>query len=178
MATTAGTTLPMAPAGGMLGTGTVQTFGMTAEDSAITKGDVLIFASEDVDEDNSAPLITTVVGVALEPSSAAKDVILVALALPGQLFEANVIDNASDETGVAADNIGVHRGIIESADGYACIDLNNTTAAQLVARTLGYARQKNVTQDAAPIATCGVGVTNPRVYFVFTNGVFAPDTDT
>lgn len=174
MATTAGTTSRLVALGGMSGTGAVQTLGMTAEDSAIAEGDVLVFASEDVDEDNSDPGIGLVVGVALNASAAAKDVILVAMALPGQFFEANSVDEVTDQVGVAAEDIGVHGGIVESTDGFACFNLAEAT--NLVAMTVGYGRQTNVTQDSSPLATAGVGVTNPRVIFGFSSGVFFIDS--
>lgn len=181
MALTANTIRAMAPWGGQGGTQAGAVLEFPATDGAIAKGDVLIFASGKVDEDNSAPLaqVSVMVGVALEGSSAANDLVRVAIATSGRIFEANfVAGTATDETGVFADNIGVSHGIVESsasAAGFAVIDQNNTTAAQKLAYTLFYARQQNTTQDADQVSS-GVGVTNPRVAFVFTSSIFMQDT--
>lgn len=182
MAITANTLMPMAPWGGQGGTlgGAVLEF--PATDGSIVAGDVLIFASGKVDEDNTAPLSTlsVICGVALSPSAAADDPVSVAPAFANKLFEANIISATdTDETGVFADNVGVKHGIIESAAndaGKACIDISNTTAAQISAHTLFYARQRSPSAaNADSRALSGVGVTNPRVVFCFSASMFYGD---
>lgn len=171
MATTLLSTQPMKAVGG-ISQGTVRIMHFPAGATAFAAGDVVVLTSGLLVPDNSTPpAVGTIVGVALGSRVATNDMIPVALAMPGQLFEANIVDDVTDEVGVFADNIGKNYGIIESADGHACIDLSETAAGLAPVRTLRYAKQANATQDTHP-QTGGVGVTNPRVQFVFISSVF------
>jgi len=150
-----------------------------ATDNAIVAGDVVIFSSGKVDEDNSAPAYDTIVGVAVEAQGTANAAIRICLALPGVFFEGHVVNGTSNETGVFADNIGTALGIVESADGYACLD---QAAGDDIAIATRYAKQiatsTDPTQPDNPL-TAGVGVTNPRVVFLFRNSAwFMAETGT
>ena len=173
MATTTGTTLPMkalAPAQGEA----LPTMDLYAAAAAVAIGDVLIMTSGKLVVDNSAPSAGTIVGVAGGVTGGTlNDANVVNLALPGVQFTANVINNATDYTGVYATCIGIKQGIIESADGAACIDINNTT--QMVTYAWYFARQKGTSSDptqASDKLTAGVGPTNPRVVFTFLSSLF------
>jgi hypothetical protein len=91
----------------------------------------------------------------------------VALALPGQLFEGNIVAGANDETGVYIDNVHETYGVIESDAGYACIDQADTTNP--VAFTMRYRSPQydNVNDVWVYGPNAGVGILNPRAEFYF-----------
>jgi hypothetical protein len=176
MAFTSGSTTAMRPVRGLGGVGSRTTDIALAEDNAIAAGDVLILATQRVDEDNTNPTAANIVGVAIEASTAQDDEIKVALALPGQFFEANIIDSAvGDQTAAVAEDVNVKEGILQPADGYACVAQQGTTDC---VRTIQYARQTGPARQflgalTVPTETYAAGSTiNPRVEFVFINGIF------
>jgi hypothetical protein len=88
----------------------------------------------------------------------------------------NLIDGATDEVGATATNIGIKRNIEESADGYACLDLDSGAGSTNdIALVLGWGRQLNTTQDSQEFGntSSGHGVTNPRVLITFVSTVFS-----
>lgn len=173
MATTAGTTTPMVPVYNPYGsTSSILVWHGTAEDTAIVKGDVLIYNTENLDEGNTTPAVSTVVGVALEAEDTAGGEIAYCPALPGTKFECNLVNTTNDVVGVAATHIGVKQGINQSADGYACFDIGTATD---IALSMGWGRQTNTTQDAQEFGSegSGIGVTNPRMIITFISSVFS-----
>ncbi|MEE8489931.1 MAG: hypothetical protein V3S43_06310 [Acidimicrobiia bacterium] len=168
MATTAGTTRPIVGVGGPGGTAAgVLWHGEAA--TALTAGDVLIITSNELALGNADPAVDVVIGVAAE-DAADGDRMMYWPNLPGVRFEANITAAGPvDDVGAKADHILIVAGIQEDGtDGNAVLELGGGGVD--LAHTIEWARQHNVTQDADP-AISGVGITNPRVVFVFINGV-------
>ena len=163
------TSAPLEAVTGYGGTTSIPVFEGQAADGAIAKGDVLVWSSGLLDEDNTAPAVDLIVGVALEDSTAANDLIRYVPALPGVVFEANMVNGANDYTGVQSTGIGVVHGIEQTDQGYAAIDISDATD---VAATIQWGRQRSGIQDSDPGSDgggSGVGVANPRVRFTFVN---------
>jgi len=194
MATLAGSVFPMAPVGGPGGTKSADHVVAPLDVSeTITAGDILtiVAATRDVEDTNTDPGAGSIFGVAVlsadtnAVSVAAVDrderigpdasgdwhAINVALALPGQRFQGNVVAGAAtDETGVYADNVHIRLGVVEAdTSGYAAIDQADTTNVAVF--TMGYVNpQVDVTDANNAYAfgrEAGVGLTNPRVEFYF-----------
>jgi len=175
-------TQPMKPRGGAGGTASVPLFEFLAG-GAITLGDLVEFSSGDVIVSNTdTPFATAVggsavglIGVAMH-TAANNERVSVALALPGAMFEGDLINEATDiASGVFATHIGINFGTIEDDDGICCINLNDLDLG--ICLTLGWAKQANTTQDTDHLAGT-VAADNPRMIFVFTNSVFFPSHDT
>lgn len=198
MATTAGWTMPMRPVGrygqeGQRGTVVPLDPGIT-----VSAGDIITVDSGTKDAQvitNNDIVLGThyVLGIALinenaaitaanpidrdaqpgpfvSPSATTWHSINVALATPGTLFEGNIIDGASDQDGVYAEDVRTAYGLLDSADGFACI--NKGDAADEVVFTFGYATPQTNVQTGAQVfgVTAGVGLKNPRVRFTFLTG--------
>lgn len=193
MATTAGTVFPFKPIARKGMQGSALSVDPLDIDETIQAGDVLVViaGTRDLADDNTAT--AAIYGVAVcspstdivsvgtvdrdfSPTSPTPDAagnwhsLNVALALPGQLFEGNIIETATgDETGVYADNIHVLLPINPSTDGYACIEAN--TPGTGVVFTMRYRSPQYDNQAASPTwntgPEAGVGIINPRAEFYF-----------
>ena len=162
---------PLTPAGGAAGCPTMELYDVDGDANA---GDIIIFTGGKADVAADAATVGTIVGVATGDGTAANDPILVALALPGVQFVGHTIEAADDQVGAYAQDVGVKCGVIlNTVDSQFCLNIENTT--QKVAVGLRYARQNNATQDSDPL-TAGVGVTNPRVVFMWIGSFFTDVT--
>lgn len=189
MATTVGTTTRMVPLG-------LSSSEMASEPDhvvihgTVAVGDVLLLSTAatganggPIVEDNSDPVVaiggvptaqTGILGVALKAGVAA-DVIEYAPAYPGRQFEANLINEATD-LAAPTDNTLLLKmyGIVESADGFACINQNSAAAAKAeVTFVKGWGRQTRGTGPAGRYLVAKGLPTNPRVIFVFNSSVWA-----
>lgn len=187
-------TYPIRPAGGY---GSANAAYVTVEavepGIAFQNGDVLVIdaaSSNDPEVNNAATGV--IFGVALVRDSAVVtgkssidrdgsnipddsgevDTINVALAMPGQRWQGSMIQTGpADHTGVYADDIHDAFGLLESdATGglHGCIDFS-VTGANAVAYTLGYVTPQTDQSTGNMVygREAGVGLSNPRVNFVF-----------
>lgn len=93
----------------------------------------------------------------------------VMLALPGTVFQGNIIDTGiNDHTGVYLNDIRLGLETLESTEGFACIE-DAVAAVQVF--TLAYVSPMWDTLATVPQwnhgREAGVGVENPRVQFIF-----------
>jgi hypothetical protein len=177
MAITSGSVLPMRGAGGIGGTAAAITENMISA-AAIVVGDVVVASSGLVTPDLSNPAGDTIIGIAQHAVGAAAADITIALALPGQLFEGNMVADAdvgTDETAALA-AILVEEGLDQdSVSGYMCVDQAGSADCVYVT---GFAKQTGPSQQhlgryVVPTETYAAGSTvNPRVQFVFMASVF------
>ena len=192
MATTLGTTYPIAPVSRKGHQGSTLCVEPLDPGISAGAGDILVIdgTTADMNVDNT-PDGTKIFGVAVlspkaevtaaatidrdrSPGPDESDTwhsVNVALALPSQVFAGNIInESAADETGVYADNIHQNFDIAESTDGYACLEIDGTPGG-ICAFSLRYASPQYDNQASTPAFSlgreAGVGVINPRVEFMF-----------
>jgi hypothetical protein len=151
---------------------------------ALVAGDIIIMTAGYAEDSNSAT--SGIFGVAMLPTShvtAAATInddqtpgpdtagtwhtLNVALAWPNQKFAGNVIDAATaDHTGVYADDNFKALEVAPSSDNFACVE---DAVANPVVYGLGYVTpQWDIANSAWKYGRlAGVGITNPRIQFVF-----------
>lgn len=179
MPVTAGTILPIAPVA-PAGDASVPTMVFMADITTIVTGDIVIWdASPDARLiDSNTATGDNIVGVAMEPETSVSGQIMVALPLPGVLFEGNIV-NGSAQTDVASGDrtahIGLRFGVVEATvPALACIDREDTAAGTACLRTLRWAgRQKGFSGTVNPFAAT-LAVTNPRIVFAFGSSWWNP----
>lgn len=185
MATTAGSTFPMAPKMGAGAKSAPLTVIPLDVSETISLGDVLVVvaATNDLADSNSAS--GGIFGIALAaavtiatvdrdappgPDLAGDEhVINVALATPGTPFLGNMVENSTpnDHTGVYADDLRRICDIEQSTEGFACLA---DTVAATVAFSMKYASPQYLVSSSVwqHGRSAGVNIINPRVEFVFT----------
>lgn len=197
-------TFPMRPAQGEASTGAAPLTVIPLHASEeITDGDVLVVnqTSHHVEDANEATGDTganKILGVALRKgtgtaaasidrdagpgpdTSGTYNTVNVALATPGAMFDGCIIAaGPADHTGAYNEDILIALEILESSDGYACLDVATTTP---VTYTFKYVSpQYDYTNSVWSYgAAAGVGLENPRVTFTFLTAatVFATTSTT
>lgn len=180
MATTPNTTTRMVPFGGE-GSSLAAEMSEVELGGTVAIGDVLVMdGAAGAVEDNTQPAVSLgstnigIMGVAME-AGVDGDIAQYAPAFPGRMFEANIINGASD-VAVPTTNalMQVYQGIEVSADGFACIDQGSSVE---VTHLMGWGRQTRGgpegTRWIKTVPPTGALPTNPRVLFVFASSVFA-----
>ena len=181
MPTAANPALPMRPFGGRSQAAHPEfVFPLEPSVTAMTAGDILVVDSGTKDMEVNNNPTAEIVGIAnISPSTDLtsgatvvrnEDVVNIAAAWPGAMFEGTTVTNATTaQVGAYAEDIRVAYGSVEgNSSGYACINIADTTGP--IIRTLFYA--KNYDDTTGEVKTgpeSGVGVTSPRVVFTFIN---------
>ena len=196
MATTTGTTFPMAPMHpGGDGANKSLVIPIDTSMTEMRNGDIVVYENSTgyAKTNNDADGRTAehvIIGVAMLPGTGEVSVLAtpdpevqpglntagtisvlnVALALPGALFAGNTGDNVTDQVGVVSADLRLLTNVVESADGYAACDITSTGGAN-TCFTLEYTSPQWDSQASPNLwrhgRNAGVGNTNPRVKFVF-----------
>ena len=181
MALTVGSTAPIAPYSMGNGNGmspNILSIPYTSS-SAIRKGDILILTSGLAISDDDAQADGVILGVAMEAKASAasmvfKDQVLVAAALPGQVFAGSFAGGAAtDYTANAANAITAttHDTVLgtDSYTGYILVNQADTTGGQC--RVFQYANEQ---MQGKIFSFAGTNIVNPRVMFTFRTSAFQP----
>jgi hypothetical protein len=156
---------------------------------SIPKGALVIQSSGKGAHLNAASLSTEatidVLGFAHQNGATATagytDTVLVACAMPGQLFEGNLVSTGgtSDVTGTYTADVLVDCSFVgpsAATNSYYCL-IANTTATAVWAKTLKYAGVQKLAGATSTFTTGygnGVGIVNPRMVFTFVKSFFMP----
>lgn len=146
---------------------------------AASVGDVLVIDASTgrVIIDNDAPVAANVVGIALDALTAAAtaletDFVLVAPALTGQIFEANISDDAGDADDNGFDFVNfAYEGFDindQNTGGIPVIDIGTATTGTAVPLGPSRSQIRGLTADSDTTS----GTLNMRVMFIFSDSVF------
>jgi hypothetical protein len=171
----------MVCAGGSLGNAAVIADTLLTN-AGLFPGYILVRTGHRVSPIGDDPIAADVVGVALATNTAATDTLVqAALAVPAQAFEANLTDGPStDHTAAVDQDLNITTGLRRTNDPAYSSDIVGVDldASSVNVYTYHYAKQHGPQQQflgplTVPTETYAASSTiNPRVRFVFIDGVF------